>query len=92
METRVKVFENEEFGRVRTTTIGEEPYFVGKDVAEILGYAKPRNAIIMHVDDEDKKDAPIQGDLGGVQQMTVVLVKQNCNTSPKIKTSVSAKV
>lgn len=72
METRVKVFENEEFGRVRTTTIGEEPYFVGKDVAEILGYAKPRNAIIMHVDDEDKKDAPIQGDLGGVQQMTVI--------------------
>lgn len=43
-----------------------------KDVAEILGYAKARNAIMSHFDDEDKKDAPIQGTLGGTQQMTII--------------------
>nr|DAU26643.1 MAG TPA: repressor domain protein [Caudoviricetes sp.] len=57
---------------VRTVLIDGEPYFVGKDIAEILGYAKSRNAIKNHVDDEDKKDAPIQGDLGGTQTMTVI--------------------
>lgn len=57
---------------VRTMVLNDEPYFVGKDVAEILGYAKPRNAIAKHVDDEDKKDAPIQGGLGGKQNMTVI--------------------
>lgn len=57
---------------VRTVTINNEPYFVGKDVAEVLGYAKARNAIASHVDDEDKKDAPIQGDLGGTQMMTII--------------------
>lgn len=40
---------------IKTLTIDNEPYFVGKDVAEVLGYAKPRNAIRNHVDDEDKK-------------------------------------
>ena len=57
---------------VRTLLINNEPYFVGKDVAEVLGYAKARNAIAAHVDEEDKKDAPIQGDLGGKQNMTVI--------------------
>ncbi|MEF9623960.1 BRO family protein [Streptococcus dysgalactiae] len=57
---------------VRTVTINNEPYFVGKDVAEILGYAKARNAIASHVDEEDKKDAPIQGTLGGTQNMTII--------------------
>lgn len=72
MANEIKIFENEEFGSVRTLEINGEPYFVGKDVAEILGYAKPRNAITSHVDCEDKKDAPIQGDLGGTQEMTVI--------------------
>ena len=44
---------NEEFGEVRTATINGEPYFVGKDVASILGYAKPLNALAMHVDEDD---------------------------------------
>ncbi|HBM5489331.1 TPA: phage antirepressor KilAC domain-containing protein, partial [Enterococcus faecium] len=38
----------------------------------ILGYSKPRNAISTHVDEEDKQDAPIQGDLGGKQKMTII--------------------
>lgn len=57
---------------VRTVLIDDEVYFVGKDVAEALGYNKPRNAIAMHVYDDDKKDAPIQGTLGGKQQMTII--------------------
>lgn len=63
----LKIFNNPEFGDIRTITINNEPYFVGKDVAEILGYSKARNAIATHVDMEDKKDAPIQGPLGGTQ-------------------------
>ena len=68
----IKTYTNSEFGEVRTVLIGDEPYFVGKDIAVILGYAKPRNAIASHVDAEDKKDAPIQGALGGMQNMTVI--------------------
>lgn len=49
-----------------------EPWFVGKDVAETLGYKNTRDALTKHVDFEDKKDAPFQGDLGGTQIMTVI--------------------
>lgn len=52
--TNLEVFKNEEFGEVRTVVIDSEPYFVGKDVAEILGYTNHRKAIIDHVDDDDK--------------------------------------
>ncbi|WP_296113024.1 phage antirepressor [uncultured Anaerococcus sp.] len=69
----LKIFDNKEFGKIRTILDEDnEPWFVGKDVAEILEYAKPRNAISRHVDDEDKKGAPIQGDLGGTQEMTLI--------------------
>lgn len=72
MSNELKIFENAEFGSIRTVEIDSTPYFVGKDVAEVLGYAKARNALAAHVDDEDKKDAPIQGDLGGTQNMTII--------------------
>ena len=65
-------FTNKQFGQVRAVLIKGEPWLVGKDVAEALGYKKARNAIAKHVDDEDKKDAPIQGDLGGKQKMTLI--------------------
>ena len=48
------IFKNEQFGEMRTVTIGEEIWFVGKDVAEILGYSNPQKAIRDHVDSEDK--------------------------------------
>ncbi len=41
---------------VRTVVVNEEPYFVGKDVAEVLGYSNTRDALNRHVDDEDKKN------------------------------------
>ena len=68
----LQIFKNEEFGEVRTVTINNEPWFVGKDVAEALGYLKARNAILAHVSDEDKKDAPIQGTPGGTQNMIII--------------------
>ena len=61
MENAMQIFNNVEFGQVRTVVINNEPYFVGKDVAEALGYAKPENAISNHVDDEDKTTTLIQG-------------------------------
>lgn len=50
----MQVFQNEEFGKVRTVTIDDAPFFVGKDVAEILGYTNTQKAIRDHVDDDDK--------------------------------------
>lgn len=50
----LQIFENEEFGEIRTVTINNEPWFVGKDVATALGYKNTKDAIISHVDDEDK--------------------------------------
>ena len=52
---KIQIFNNTEFGSVRTVMINDEPYFVGKDVAGILGYADVNKAVAMHVDDEDKK-------------------------------------
>lgn len=64
----IKLFENPEFGQVRVLELEGEPWFVGKDVAEVLGYADPNKAIAMHVDDEDKlndKTASSLGQRGG---------------------------
>ena len=52
--TNLEIFKNEEFGEVRTITIDDEPYFVGKDVALILGYTNPQKALRDHVDEEHK--------------------------------------
>lgn len=50
----ITIFENPEFGKVRTTLIDNKPYFVGKEVAEILGYSNPNEAISEHIDCDDK--------------------------------------
>lgn len=50
----LKIFENTEFGSIRTLEINNEPYFVGKDVAEVLGYSNPQKALRDHIDEEDK--------------------------------------
>ena len=67
----LKVFENAEFGSVRTTTVNGEIMFVGKDVAEILGYSNPRDALAKRVDDEDKGVAKCDT-LGGKQDLTMI--------------------
>ena len=50
----LQIFSNPEFGNVRTVDLSDGPWFVGKDVATILGYANPNEAIIDHVDEDDK--------------------------------------
>jgi len=50
----IEIFKNEEFGTVRVVDVNGEPYFVGKDVAEILGYSNASKAVLDHVDEEDK--------------------------------------
>lgn len=69
----VKIFNNEEFGQIRTVTKDGEPWFIGKDVADILGYTNPRKAIIDHVDDEDKTDGVTIRDSIGREQRPVCI-------------------
>ena len=52
----LKIFNNPEFGEVRMVMMDGEPWFVGKDVAEILGYQDTYGALKKHVDDEDRQN------------------------------------
>ena len=67
----LQIFENPEFGQVRTVQLNNETYFVGKDVAEALGFTNPRDAIKTHVFDEDK-GVEVIDTLGGKQTMVVI--------------------
>lgn len=60
----LKIFENKEFGEIRTEIKDGEPWFVGRDVADILGYADPNKAIAMHVDEDDKLNDKTSSSLG----------------------------
>lgn len=60
----IQVFSNAELGEVRTTVLDGEVMFVGKDVAEILGYADTNKAIAMHVDEDDKLNDKTSSSLG----------------------------
>ena len=51
----IQIFSNEEFGEIRTVTIDNEPWFVGKDVADAVGYKNTKDAILTHVDEEDRR-------------------------------------
>ena len=55
MNKGIQIFKNDEFGQVRGILINDEPYFIGKEVAEVLGYVNSKDAIQKHVDDEDKQ-------------------------------------
>ena len=55
----LQIFKNEEFGEIRTIEVNNQPWFVGKDVADILGYSNTRDALAKHVDSEDKADVAI---------------------------------
>ena len=71
MENEIKIFENEEFGKVRTVVKDGEPWLVGKDVAEILEYKDTAKAIRTHVDADDK-GVSILDTPGGKQKITVI--------------------
>lgn len=69
----VKLFKNEEFGQVRMVLVEDEPYFVGKDVAEALGYADPSSAVSKNVDAEDKTTLLLEQDGSNYKSKTTVI-------------------
>ena len=71
--SELQVFSNAEFGSVRSITVNGEPYFVGKDIAEILGYANTRDALAKHVDEEDRMDGVAIRDSIGREQTPVLI-------------------
>lgn len=72
MNKEIKIFENVEFGQVRTVMIEGEPWFIGKDVAMILGYERPTKAIQDRVDIEDKDEVPIRDSIGRKQKTPII--------------------
>ena len=69
---QLQIFENPEFGAVRTVEIDGDPWLVGKDVAQALGYERATKAIQDHVDTEDKGVVPIQDSIGRMQKTPVI--------------------
>ena len=68
----LQIFENAEFGKIRTIVLDGEPWFVGKDVAAALGYTNSRKALADHVDEEDKNTVTIRDGIQGNPNMTVI--------------------
>lgn len=71
MNNEIKIFENDEFGNIRTVTIDNEPWFVGKDVAKALGYKNTRVALKDNVNDEDKVVTKVTTS-GGTQNTIII--------------------
>lgn len=69
----LKIWESQEFGVLRVIEQDGEPWMVGKDVAQALGYAKPENAIANHVDEEDKTSTLIQGSGSNYKSKTTLI-------------------
>lgn len=71
----MQIFNNDEFGTIRTLTIDGEPWFVGKDIAKVLGYSDTDQALRKHVDNEDKVTRRFNGEpgsKGGNPNMTII--------------------
>ena len=74
METNIQVFKNNVFGEIRTMTNEKgETFFVGKDVAQALGYSNTRKALLDHVDNEDREDGVTIRDAIGRDQNVVII-------------------
>ena len=71
MNSDIQTFENSEFGSIRIVEIENEPYFVGKDVADVLGYNESNKAISRHIDEENRMKHPIPS-TGGIQSSWVI--------------------
>ena len=66
-----QIFKSKEFGQIRTCMVDGECYFVGKDVASALGYKNTKDALMRHVDEDDKRGSGITTPLG-IQQATII--------------------
>lgn len=94
------VFNNPEFGSVRTVVIDEEPWFIGADVATALGYTNPRKALGDHVDGEDKNTVTIRDGIKGNPNKTVInesgmyslIISSKLPTAKKFKHWVTSEV
>ena len=69
--SNLKIFENPEFGSIRTVEINKEPWFVGKDVCDALGYANSRKALADHVKDGHKNSVTIRDGIGNPQKTII---------------------
>ena len=69
----IQVFKNDRFGEVRTMVINDEPWFVGKDVASVLGYVSPHRAVFDHVDEDDKTSVLIQHSGSNYKSKTIFI-------------------
>lgn len=72
MNQMIKEFTDERFGTIRTTVIEEEPWFVGKDVADALGYSNTRDALSRHVDSDDKNTVAFHDGTSGNPMTTII--------------------
>lgn len=68
----ITVFSNENYGNIRTVQINDEPWFIGRDIAEVLGYSNTRDALARHVDEEDKDDVVIPDAIGREQNTAII--------------------
>ena len=68
----IKIFKNPQFAEIRVMMKDGEPWFVGKDVANVLGYANTKDALAKRVEREDKRGSQIATPLGGTQTMTII--------------------
>ena len=71
-ESKLLLFNNEEFGEITTLLIDGEPWFVGLDIANALGYAKARNAINRHVDEDDALKRGVIDSVGRMQDTVFI--------------------
>ena len=69
----IQIFKNDRFGEVRTMVINDEPWFVGKDVASVLGYVSPHRAVFDHVDEDDKTSVLIQHSGSNYKSKTIFI-------------------
>ena len=72
MKMELQIFKNEQFGQIRMVEIEGQPWLVGKDVADILGYAKPLDAISRHVDEDDSVKYGLTDNLGRTQNTIII--------------------
>ena len=71
--SNIQIFENPEFGSIRIVEINNEPWFVGKDVAEVLGYSNPRKALADHIKENHKQDGVTIRDSMGREQKPIII-------------------
>ena len=70
--SKMQIFKNDNFGAIRTLEISGEPWFVGKDVAEVLGYVKPLNALATHIDEDDSLKQGLTDSMGRIQETILI--------------------